>query len=244
VRALRGWLLACAVAPAWASHPLLTEDTDVLGAGQWELELHGERARDRESGVTTRATEIVAKAARGVAKDLHLEAELPYAREKTEGDIAQGRGDALVSLKWRFYQQDRLSLAFKPDVILPTGRDEHGLGAGRTGWAANLTAGYELGRAELLGHLGYTRNRNRIGEREDLRHVSAALRWAATEKLKLVVDVARQTQPEPGQSAARELVYGATYELADSIDLGIGMKEGLSDAADDRSVRMGVKLRF
>ena len=28
------------------------------------------------------------------------------------------------------------------------------------------------------------------------------------------------------------------------VNLGIGMKEGLNDAADDRSVRMGVKLRF
>jgi hypothetical protein len=244
VRALRRWLLACAVTPAWASHPLLTEDTDVLDPGQWELELHGERARDRESGVTTRATEIVAKAARGVAKDLQLEVELPYVREKTEGDIAEGRGDALVSLKWRFYKKDRLSLVFKPDVILPTGRDEHGLGAGRAGWAANLTAGYELGRVELLGHLGYTRNRNRIAEREDLKHVSAALRWAATEKLKLVADLARETQPVPGVGAARELVLGAIYTARDNIDLGIGVKEGLNDAADDRSVRMGVKLRF
>jgi hypothetical protein len=244
VRALSAWLLACAVTPAWASHPLLTEDTDVLDPGQWELELHGERARDRESGVTTHATEIVAKAARGMAKGVQLEMELPYLREKTDGEVAEGRGDALVSLKWRFYQKDRLSLAFKPDLILPIGDDEHGLGAGRTGWAANLTAGYQLGRVELLAHLGYTRNRNRIAEREDLRHVSAALRWAATEKLKLIADLARETVREPGRTAARELVYGATYALANNIDLGIGVKEGLNDAADDQAVRVGVKLRF
>jgi hypothetical protein len=236
------WLALLVAAPVWASHPLLTEDTDVLDKGQWELEFHGERARDRDEEVTT--TELVVKLARGVAEGVQIEFELPYEREKTGSDVAEGRGDALVSAKWRFYERDRLSLAFKPDLILPTGRDEHGLGAGRAGWAANLTAAYDLGRLELLGHVAYIRNRNRIGEREDLKHLSAALRWAAMDKLKLVADLARETQPEPGVGAAREFVLGATYNLNDNAELGVGVKEGLNDAADDRSVRMGIKLRW
>jgi hypothetical protein len=42
----------------------------------------------------------------------------------------------------------------------------------------------------------------------------------------------------------RELVVGATYALSEGINLGLGLKKGLNDAADDQSVRMGVKLRF
>jgi hypothetical protein len=33
--------------PAWAGHPLITQDTNVLGKAVWELELHGARARRR-----------------------------------------------------------------------------------------------------------------------------------------------------------------------------------------------------
>ena len=186
----------------------------------------------------------MAKAARGIAKDLQVQFELPYLREENDGEVAEGRGDAELSLKWRFYEKNGLSLALKPDLLLPIGRDERGLGTGRTGWAANLVAGYELSRLELLGHLGYRRNRNRVGERENLTHVSAALRWAATEKLKLVADLARETQPEPDRSAARELVYGVTYAFRDNVDLGVGIKRGLNDAAVDRALRMGLKLRF
>jgi hypothetical protein len=141
-----GWLALLLAAPAWASHPLISEDTDVLDKREWELELHGERVRDEEGGVRTRRTDVV-----------------PYLREVTYGDVASGRGDGNVAVKWRFYEKDRLSLVFKPDLLLPTGRDEAGLGAERTRWAANLVGGYETGKLEVLAHVGYTDNRNRIG---------------------------------------------------------------------------------
>lgn len=243
--ALRGWLLACAVTPAWASHPLLTEDTDVLGKRTRELELHGERSRDREAGVSTRGTEIVLKLGYGVAEKADIEVELPYGREVAGGDAVEGRGDAGLALKWRFYDKSGLSFAFKPELLLATGRDEVGLGAGRTRWGANLAGAYEIGRFELLAHLGYIDNRNRIGEPKSLRHQSIALRFTAAGALRLVADLARESDPEPGgASYRRELVTGAIYELSRRMELGFGIKTGLNDAADDRSLRAGVKLRF
>jgi hypothetical protein len=144
----------------------------------------------------------------GIAENADLEVEFPHVREVTDGDVAQGRGDASLSLKWRFREKDGLSLVVKPDLLLPTGRDELALGAGRVRWAANLAAAYEFGKFELLGHVGYTHNRNRIGERR------------------------------------REFVVGATYAASERIDVGIGVKNGLNDAADDRALRVGVKLRW
>ena len=43
---------------------------------------------------------------------------------------------------------------------------------------------------------------------------------------------------------ANEIVYGLTYALRENIDLGIGVKRGLNDSADDRGVRAGIKLRW
>lgn len=224
---------ALVCAPAWASHPLLTEDTGVLGRGMWELELHGERSRDRD-------TELIVKLGYGFAETAGVELELPYSREAG----AEGRGDAGVSVKWRFYEKEGLSFALKPELFLPTGREELGLGAGRTRWALNVAGGYELGRLEVLAHLGYTHNRNRIGERESLRHQSLAARLAATDKLRLVADLARESDPEADGSYRREVVIGATYELSERMGLGVGLERGLNDAAEGRAVRAGIKLRW
>ena len=97
------WLAALFVSSAWADHPLITDDTQILEPGQWELEVHGERARDREQGVTTRKTELQVKLARGLGSNLEAEIELPYLREVTDGEVAEGRGDASISAKWRFH---------------------------------------------------------------------------------------------------------------------------------------------
>jgi hypothetical protein len=82
---------------AQASHPLLTEDTGVLGAGVWQLELHGEAIRaERDHAAAVLAYGVAASA------DLQLE--------------APRDGDATLSLKWRFYEAGPLRLVLKPDV--------------------------------------------------------------------------------------------------------------------------------
>jgi hypothetical protein len=239
-------LLASLVAlPAWASHPLISEDTDVLDKGEWELELHGERAREEENGVRTRRYDPAAQISYGVARNAQVEFELPYIREVTDGEVAKGAGDVRASVKWRFYEKNALSLVFKPDLMLPTGRDEIGFGAGRVRWAANLVGGYDTGKLQFLAHLGYTDNRNRVGERRSLWHASTAVLYSVTEKLRLVADYGHESQPDPTAGTHdRELVLGATYALSERIDLGLGVKKGLNDSADDRSLRMGLKLRF
>jgi hypothetical protein len=230
---------------AWASHPLITEDTGVLGAGVWQLEVHGEHARDHEAGITTRTLDASAVLSYGVTARADLQLELPYQREEAGSQTVKGRGDTALSLKWRFFEGDGLSLVLKPDLYLPTGRDELGLGAGRTRWALNAVAGYVFGQVELLAHAGYLDNRNTLGERESLRHASIAALYSATDKLKLALDLGRDTNPDPATRASlREMVLGLMYALSEDIDLGLGAKWGLSDAADDRALLAGIKLRF
>ena len=216
--------LLLVASPAWADHPLITEDTGVLGKGGRQLELHGERIR--EGG--ERATEVAGVLSYGVHEKADLQLALPYNKEWQNAEVA---------LKWRFFERDKLALALKPEVVLPTN-------SGRVGWGTALAAGYELGRFELLGHLGYARNSDE-SERRSLWHASVAVLWAATEKLKLVLDLGRDSNRDPhDDSPVRELVYGLTYAASKDIDLGFGVKKGLSDAADDRALRAGIKLRW
>ena len=82
---------------ARASHPLITEDSGVLGGGVWQLELHGEAIRDERD-------HAAAVLAYGVAASADLQLEAPR------------DGDATLSLKWRFYEAGPVSLVLKPDV--------------------------------------------------------------------------------------------------------------------------------
>lgn len=226
---------------ARASHPLLTEDTGVLAKGERELELHGERTRS----TGTRGTELAGKLGYGLTESLSLELELPYARTVAAGVVTQGRGDAALAAKWRFLDRGRWSAVLKPEVLMPTGRHELGLGAGRTRWGINAAAGYELGRFALLAHLGYLQNRNRVGERGSIAHQSAAVLFEVTERLRLVADVARETGTDPQASAhVREAVFGATYAVTDRVDFGVGLRKVLNDAEDERGMRAGIKLRW
>ena len=217
-------LLVVLTGAARASHPLITEDTGVLGEARWQIELHGERVRD--SGAY--ATAMAAALSYGFARTADLQLEQPYTHS---GETR--RADAVLSLKWRFYERDGLSMVLKPD--LEEGRR----------WGLNLVAGYARGRVELLAHAGYLRNRNAPGERESLRHASIAAVVAATGKLKLALDLGRDTSPDRASGAAlREAVFGLMYAPSEDVDLGLGLKKGLSDPADDRALLAGVKLRF
>ena len=211
-------LLLAAPAIAFASHPLITEDTGVLGKGVSQLELHGERIRDNGA----RDTESALTLSHGITEKADFQVEVP---------LSNG-SDALLSLKWRFLERDRLSFVFKPDLY------EKG------SWGASLVAAYEVGRVELLAHAGYLRNRA-SGERSALRHASVAARFGVAEKARLVLDVSRDTNPDPAQRASvRERVLGIELAPSDSVDLGLGVKEGLGEPADDRALLAGVKVRW
>jgi hypothetical protein len=238
--------LVLAAGPALASHPLISEDVDTLGKGGWQLQLHGERARDRDSGVTIRTTEAELELAYGVQDNADIEVGLPHVRAVTDGDVAEGRGDLTLAYKWRFYDAGPIKLLLKPALSFPTGRDELGLGAGRTSWGVDFAGQYDLSeRLALLGNLRHERNRNRIGEREPIWHASAALLFEATESLKLALNVAQETNRDPGaRSPIREGVVGAIYEASKLLELGLGLKKGLNTPADDRAVLFAVRLRY
>ena len=231
---------------AHANHPLLTDDTEVLDKGRWQLELHGERSRDRQSGFTTRGTEAAVALSYGVAKDLELQVEQAYVRFKASDGTTraelEGRGDVVLELKWNFYENDGVGLLLKPLLSLPTGSGE--LSADRVQYGLEFVAAKEFDLFEVLGQLAYGSNRNDEGERSSLWRFSAALLWSATERLKLFVDTSSATHPVPGEGAIREWAYGFQYEISSAVDFGLGMKHGLSDAADDRALLAGLRLRW
>lgn len=154
-------------------------------------------------------------------------------------------GDATLDLKWRFLERSAFNLGLKPGITLPTGDVRKGLGAGRSGWGALLIVSYEPGPLAFHAHAGYKRNRNTVGERESLSHISGALTYKVAGNLMLVADAARDTNADfAGGSAARYLVLGAIWSVTRDFDLDVGLKTGHGGATLDEALLFGATVRW
>lgn len=232
------FFLAFAALEAHAAHPLITEDTGTLGAGRWQLELFGEAGE--AGGTDARLDRDDAVLSYGLARNLDLQAGVPWIHERTSG-----AGDATLDLKWRFLERGDLSLALKPGVSLPTGNEQESRGAGRVGWGSQFVASYDQAPAVFHVHLGYRRHRNKVGERESLSHVSGAVELRVAPGLRAVVDVARNTNPDPAQSRPeRYLVFGAIWSVTRDLDLDVGVKRGHGSAALQEAILLGLAARW
>lgn len=221
-----------------AAHPLITEDTGTQGAGGWQLELFGEEGAAR--GTRARLDRHDAVLSYGLADTLDLQAGMPWIRE-----AASGMGDATLDLKWRFLERGPFSLGLKPGLSLPTGDDARGLGAGRLGWGTLLILSYDHGPWAFHAHAGYKRNRNTLGERESLTHFSGAIAGQAAPGVKVIIDVARITSPDPAVSQAeRYIVFGAIWSVTRDFDLDLGLKVGRGGAALGEALLLGLATRW
>jgi len=230
--------LALAAAGAQAAHPLITEDTGTVGAGRWQLELFGEAGEARVT--RARLDQEDAVLSYGLSRNLDVQAGLPWHRERHSG-----MGDATLDLKWRLLERGAWSLALKPGITLPTGDEREGLGAGKAGWGSQFVTSYAHGPATFHVHLGYRRHRNTIGERESLRHVSGAVELRAGTGPRLVVDFARNTNPDPAQSRAeRYLVFGVIWPVTRDLDLDAGVKWGSGSAELREAILLGLSTRW
>jgi len=236
--------------PALAAHPLLTEDTGTQGTGNSQLELTYDGFRDRLAGVKVRGAQSAALYSYGVIETADLQVGLPYLRLDEDEPGGQRRrtsgiNDLSIDVKWRFYEQGAFSLALKPGITLPTGDADKFLGAGRVTWGALLVGSYEPGALAFHSHVGYRNFDNTIGAKVSLWHISAAATWQAVERLKLVMDVSRDSNPVPGYY--KPLVYvigGAIWSPLKNLDLDIGYRYGASKPALDQGLLAGVTLRW
>jgi hypothetical protein len=248
-----GISLCCAV-PAFAAHPLITDDPGTQGKGKFQLEVNGEYGFDKETaaGVTVeaRGSELATSLAYGVTDAIDLVIGIPYQDYSVEEDgstVAEesGLSDVAIEAKWRFFEKDRFALAFKPGVSLATGDEEKGLGTGKTGYSAFLIASAELEPLTFLVNLGYIRNENKADEQTSLWHLSAAALYGITERLTIVANTGRETNTD--KNAEKDPAFalaGIIFAVSEDVDVDFGVKTGLNDEETDITYLAGIALRF
>lgn len=239
---------------AWAAHPLITDDTGTQGTGKYQVEATAVWARDKETaaGMTTESTGLLLNLgfAAGVAQTVDLLLAVPYQDLSVESagmtvTDEQGVGDLSLDVKWRFFQQGGLSFALKPGISLPTGDEDKGLGAGKTGYRLFFIAMQTAAPWAFHGNAGYIRNENKGGAEEDLWHLSAAVEYSAAKATRIVgnIGMQRNTDPAADKDPAFGLL-GLIHSPRTDLDLSFGVKAGLNDAETDLALLAGVTLRF
>lgn len=248
-RLLIGLALLAGSRAAPALHPLITEDASTQGAGNFQVELNAEWTGDAEGGTRTRARQLGTLLSIGLAGTLDLVVSQPRLRITTTtaeaSRDAEGAGDLALDLKWRFYEKGSTSFALKPGFTVPAGDPGAELGNGAATYALFLVGSFEQPAWTLHTHAGYKANRNRLGQPVDVVHLSAAAVVQASARVKLVADVALDT--DFGLSLQHQpawLVLGAIWSPTRTVDLDLGVKLGLNRVAPDAAALGGVTMRW
>jgi len=248
----------CITAPAYAAHPLATDDAVTTGMMKFQLETSAEFGWDKESfngatiGTDSQVLNVVITA--GVAEQLDLILTLPFSwQQVTENGLkindSGGLNDLSLALKWRFLELGPASLAIKPAVTFPSGDYNRGLGVARPAYGATLISTVEFRPVAIHANIGYTHQNytdaDRYANRENLWNLSLA---SAVEVMKGLLAVAEIGTATNGNKAGTTwptfLTGGVIYSVIENLDLSLGVKGGLTSPATDIALLTGLTCKF
>lgn len=234
---------------AFASHPLITDDTDTQGKGKYELEVNGEYGHDKGDGATTKTTQFASTLTYGIIDPLDISIGIPYQHNRIEdsGIVTKGDGisDLSLQMKWRFYDKDGLSFALKPGLTFPTGDNDGGLGAGKATYHLFFITTKEIKPWAFHLNLGYIRNENKNDERTNLWHVSLASTVEVVKDLQIVGNIGIQSDTNRNATAHPAFILGGLiYSISENFDIDFGVKGGITKPETDYSILAGITWRF
>ncbi len=261
------FLLGMVPLVALAGPPYITDDTGTQGRGNWQLELNGEYTHHNRSarlaGATVdqerTVTSFSPALTYGLAENVDLSFTPSYVRDRVteNGTVvrdAEGLSDSVMELKWRFYEQEGLSFAVKPALVLPTGDENRGLGTGSVSWGVNGIVTYDSGPWSWFANLVYAEANFRRPEDQQTNHrhlwrLSGALSFRVREKLRLAAEVGIRTNPVkddpflPGNNGHFAML-GFIYSPSEKVDIALGYRRNVNQGEEDSAFPLGVTFRW
>ncbi|MEO8752895.1 MAG: hypothetical protein ABI624_09470 [Casimicrobiaceae bacterium] len=243
------WTLAvCALAllalPAWAAHPIFSEDPGTVGAGSLELEL-GLAALQGDPTINGRGVAFNPQLSVGITPSIDLIVQTAWLNQNpAHAPTLIGSGDVLLDGKWRFYQGEVVALAVRAGLDLPTGDSATGLGAGALGYHAIAVASVTFGRYAAYANAGYAHTRQ-PATRANLGVFSLALTRPADTPLQSFIEVAAYSNPDPGNPQWPAFARtGVIYSVATWLDVDAGFQARLNRSATRAVWLAGATLRW
>lgn len=247
-------LLIAWAGPAWADDPgdpgtgdahgregglveelILGESPHPQEAGEFQLTLSVEHL----SGDEEHTTDIVAEVEVGLTDSFQIGVELPYRflDGKAGEEDADGVGDVGLSALCRFVQEGPLVLSGVVEVNLPSGDDDRELGEGAIEVEPMLLGAIRLDGVEAYAGVG-----GEFTDDEEAFTYSAGLA-ALLGPLVGLLEVSGVVGGEAGEDEAF-IAPGLAAEVADDVQLLIGVPIGLNDDSADWGVTFRIAIEF
>jgi hypothetical protein len=200
--------IALTTTSALAGPPFMTDDPVPTDTGHWEI--YGPIVEGEGQGADF-AGSVGPEINYGAAPDVQITVGLPVTFTHDATGMKWGAGDVGVSVKYRFYQNERtgLSIAAFPALTLPTA--SHGMGSGRVTAFLPVWAQKDVGQWSIFGGGGYAINPG-AGNRNHWRGALAVTRQLNS-RLLVGVEADRQGAETLGGSGSTRFGVGAIYHL-------------------------------
>lgn len=231
-------------AQAAAFHPMSTEDTALLGKDVRQIEAGLEHTVERE-GPDTYSTSASATLSYGLFSNMDVLVTVPWEGWSSHGLSESGLGDVKIEAKFGAGQRAGWDLAVKPGFSLPAGNEKRSLGAGKGGVWIYGVAGREVGPGDLFLNAGFMLNRNSFDEDENILSASVMGTAEVMTGFSAALELAVETNPDK-QATNHPLsaLLGLIWSPYDTLDLDLGVRAGLNDAAEDLGLIAGLTLRI
>ncbi len=160
--------------------------------------------------------------------------------------VSSGVGDISAEMKWRIVTGDVFTLALKPVIGIPVGRDDQGFGTGRLGLTCWVIGSIDLMPVIIHFNLAYFRNDNAVNERTDLYHASIAMEaWVVEKHLRLVTNLGFERNPDRASRVHPVFALGGiVFSPHENFDLSLGYKYGVTGPETDHAIMPGITLRW
>jgi hypothetical protein len=240
--------LLAQAAPAFAFHPLITDDTGTQGTGGNQIETGYDYGWSRDNGNSETYRAVPFTYTRGLLDNIDA-----YIGSGYQLHPSSGWEDAEAGIKWRFYdnEQDRLSLALKPAVLIPLATSDESavLGNGEISYGLTFILSKETAFGELHFNLAAERNNYDdpgITDRKNLYRASIAPVWKVNERWTLAFDTGIQTNPDSTKHPETGFVeLGAVYSPGEDLELSLGLvRQSLGTSANSAYATFGVTWCF
>ena len=217
-----------ACAPAWAAHPLQTDDTGTQGTGHWQLELNTDRSTSRPDGARRVDQQATATISYGLTDNLDAVVGQPTSWQRPSNSAhSSGINDSSLGVKWRVWEDKASgwSLGLTPSVTLPTGSASRGFGNGRATAQLNTLALWERGPWQWLINTGASYNDNTTGARKALWNASTALLYSTSPHWTWAAELTANRNPsQGGPSSLCTALLGAIYHPSEQTDIDLGLR--------------------
>jgi hypothetical protein len=225
--------LLSVIGSASAGPPLSTEDPGILERGQWEI-ISAVTATSVDSGNSYQSP-LLDISLGVIADQVQIAAAYPYVYTDPDDDSSESDfGNLELGIKWRFWNSDKLQVAFAPVYAFGVSRRTALAGIGDSGDVVvlPLAAEYQINHQwRLTGSAGYAS----VDEGEDEWGYGAALAYGLNDRWELLFELAGATDTDFDEDVLN-VRAGFDFALTDSVHFLFSAATGLREPSGEEDL--------